>query len=70
MIQLFRKISGNFREHSKEFRSSEVSPCKNNPLGFFPSKLVNLGLKHNLHGLFFSQIGLSLHFSGVSFKAD
>ena len=27
----------------------------------FPSKSVNLGLKHDLHGLFLSQIGSSLH---------
>ena len=77
MIQLLPKISRNFRGSSKEFRSSEVSRCiwdrlkKNNPLGFFPPKSVNLGLKRDLHGLFAFQIGLSLHFSMVnwSFKA-
>ena len=63
MIRLLPKISGNFRGSSKEFRSSEVSRCvwerlkKNNPLGFFPSKSVNLGLKRDLNGLFLSQIG-------------
>ena len=77
MIPLLPKISGNFRGSAEEFRSSEVSRCvwnrlkKNNPLGFFPSKSVNLGLKGDLHGLFLSQIGSSLHFSVVnwSFKA-
>ena len=71
MIWLLPKISGNFRG------SSEVSRCiwdrlkENNPLGFFPSKSVNLGLKRGLHRLFLSQIGLSLHCSVVnwSFKA-
>ena len=72
MIQLFPKISGNFRGHCEEFRSSEVSQCvwdrlkKNNPLGFiFPSKLVNLRLRCDLRGLFLSQTGSSLHFSVV-----
>ena len=77
MIRLLPKISGNFRGSSKEFRSSEVSRCvwdplkNNNPLGVFPSKSVNLGLKRDLHGLFLTQIGSSLHFSVVnwSFKA-
>ena len=77
MIRLLPKISGNFRGSSEEFRSSEVSRClwdrlkKNNPLGFFPLKSVNLGQKRDLHGLFLSQIGSSLHFSVVnwSFKA-
>ena len=77
MIQLLPNISGNFRGSSEEFQSSEVSRCvwdrlkKNNPLGFFPSKSVNLGLKRDLQGLFLSQIGSSLHFSVVnwSFKA-
>ena len=77
MIRLLPKISGNFRGSSEEFRSSEVSRCvwdrlkKNNPLSFFPSKSVNLELKRDLHGLFLSQIGSSLHFSVVnwSFKA-
>ena len=77
MIRLLPKISGNFRGSSEEFRSSEVSRCvwdrlkTNNPLGFFPSESVNLGLKRDLHGLFLSQTGLSLHFSVVnwSFKA-
>ena len=39
---------------------------KNNLLGFFPSKSVNLGLKCDLHGLFLSQIGSSFHFSVVN----
>ena len=77
MIRLLPNISGNFRGNSEESRSSEVSRCvwdrlkKNNPLGFFPSKSVNLGLKRDLHGLFLSQIGSSSHFSVVnwSFKA-
>ena len=77
MIRLLPKISGNFRASSEEFRSSEVSRTvwdrlkKNNPLGFFPSKSVNLELKLDLHGLFLSQIGSSLHFSVLnwSFKA-
>ena len=31
-----------------------------------------LGIKHDLHGLFFPHVGYSLHFSGVngSFKAN
>ena len=69
IIRLFAKISGNFRGRSEEFRSSEVSLCvwdglkKNNLLGFFfPSRSVNLGLKHDLHGPFCCQIGSSLHF--------
>ena len=72
MIRLLLKISENFRASSEEFRSSEVSWCisdrlkKNNPLGFCPSKSVNLGLKRDLHGLFLSQIGSSLHFSVVN----
>ena len=43
IIRLFLKISGNFRERSEKFRSSEVSRCfwdrlkRNNPLGFLPS---------------------------------
>ena len=77
MIRLLPKISGNVRRSSEKFRNSEVSRClwdrlkKNNPLGFFPSKSVKLGLKRDLHGLFLSQIGSSLHFSVVnwSFKA-
>ena len=77
VIRLLPKISGNFIGSSEEFRSSEVSWCvwdglkKNNPLGFFPSKSVNLGLKRDLNGLFLSQIGPSLYFSVVnwSFKA-
>ena len=77
MIRLLPKISRNFRGSSEEFRSSEVSQCiwdrlkKSNPLGFFPSKSVNLGLKRDLNGLFLSQFGSSLHFSVVnwSFKA-
>ena len=77
MIRLLPKISRSFRGSSEEFRSSEVSWYiwdrlkKNNPLGFFPSKSVKLGLKRDLHGLFLSQIGSSLHFSVVnwSFKA-
>ena len=76
MIRLFPKISGNFRGLCEEFRSSEVSRCvwdrlkKTNPLGFFPSKSVNLGFKRDLHGLFLSQIKSSLHFYVVdgSFK--
>ena len=74
MIRLLPKISGNFRGGSEEFRSSEGSWCvwdqltKNNPLGFFHSKSVNLGLKHDLQGLFLSQIGSSLHFSVVNWS--
>ena len=66
MIPLLPKISGNFRGSSEEFRSSEVSRCVwdrlKKTLGFFPSKSVNPGLKRDLHGLFLSQIGSSLHF--------
>ena len=76
MIRLLQ-ISGNFRGTSEEFRSSEVSRCvwdrlkKNNPLDFFPSKSVNVGLKRDVHRLFLFQIGSSLHFSVVnwSFKS-
>ena len=75
MIRLLPKISENFGGSSEEFRSSEVSSqCvwdrlkKNNPLGFFPSKSVNLGLKPDLNRLFLSQVGSSLHFSVVNWS--
>ena len=69
-------ISEDFRKLPRMIQSSEVSWCvwdrlkKNNPLGFFPFKIVESGIKSHLHGPFLSQTGSSLHSSLVngSFK--
>ena len=72
MTRLVPKISENFRGRPEEFRSSEVSWCvwdrldKTDTLGFFLKNLRTWDKKRNLHGLFFSQIGLGWHFSVVS----
>ena len=74
MFRLFSKISGKFPGCSEEFRSFTMRLGSTEEEQFsrlFPSKSVNLGLKHDLQGLFRSQIKPSLHFSVVngSFKA-
>ena len=69
MIQLFPKISGNFQGRSEEFQSSEEDPSPR--LSSFKTSEPGIRSVILIHGLFFSQIGSSLHFPvvNVSFKA-